>query len=67
MSLISSRLYQDSADLQSIIEFTFKVRPAEYLYDYPAKADLEENLASTEIQANIRLWFDGSHLRVHAA
>jgi len=62
MSHISSRLYQDKTDLQSIIDFTFKVRPADHLNDYPAKVNLEENLASTEIQANTWLWFDESQL-----
>jgi mycothiol synthase len=62
MSYLSSRLYQDKTDLQPIIDFTLKVRPAEHLNDYPRKVDLEENLASTEIQANTRLWFDGSQL-----
>jgi ribosomal protein S18 acetylase RimI-like enzyme len=62
MSRISSRLYQDKVDLQSIIDFTFKIRPSDHLNDYPAKVDLEENLASAEIQANTRLWFDGKQL-----
>jgi ribosomal protein S18 acetylase RimI-like enzyme len=62
MSHISSRLYQDKNDLQPIIDFTFKVRPTDHLKDYPVKADLEENLASPELQANTLLWFDRSQL-----
>jgi ribosomal protein S18 acetylase RimI-like enzyme len=62
MSDLSSRPYQGKADLQFIIELTFKVRPVDHRNDYPAQADLEEDLASNGIQENTRLWFDGSQL-----
>jgi len=58
MSRISSHLYQDEKDFQIILDLLAKVRPPTHLNDYPVKVDIEENLASEEIRANTRLWFD---------
>lgn len=58
MSPITSRLYENEGDYQTIIELLNKIRPAEHLNDYPVKMDIEENLAAGEIRANTRLWFD---------
>jgi mycothiol synthase len=57
MSHILSRLYQDANDLQIILDLITRIRPLNYLNDYPAKADLEENLASATTRVNTRLWF----------
>lgn len=58
MSHFSSRLYKDEKDFQIILNLLIKVRPSAHLNDYPVKVDIEENLASEEIRANTRLWFD---------
>ncbi len=58
MSHITSRIYKDEKDFQIIIDLLTKVRPAEHLNDYPVKVDIEENLASADVRANTRLWFD---------
>jgi len=55
-------MYQDKTDLQLMIDLTCRVRPADFLNDYPGKTDLEENLASIETRANTRLWFEGRRL-----
>ena len=59
MNTISSRIYEDKTDFQTILDLLTKVRPVAHLHDYPVKVDIEENLASDEIRANTRLWFDG--------
>src|SRR5688572_9555040 len=58
MSHISSRIYENEKDFQVMIDLTAKVRPPEHLTDYPVKVNIEENLASAEIRAKTRLWFD---------
>lgn len=58
MSHISSRIYEDEKDFQVMISLLAKVRPPELFTDYPLKVDIEENLASADIRANTRLWFD---------
>lgn len=58
MCKILSRLYQDEIDFQIIIDLLNKVRPPTHLNDYPVKVDIEENLASENVRANTRLWFD---------
>ena len=58
MSQILSRLYEGEKDLQIILDLLTEVRPAEHLNDYPVKVDIEENLASENVRANTRLWFD---------
>jgi mycothiol synthase len=59
MSHISRRIYEDEKDFQVMIDLIAKVRPPEHLTDYPLKVNIEENLASAEIRAKTRLWFDG--------
>jgi GNAT superfamily N-acetyltransferase len=59
MSPITSRTYKDKTDFQIILDLLIRVRPVDHINDYPVKVDLEENLASAEICANTRLWFDG--------
>jgi mycothiol synthase len=61
MSPLSSRIYQDEKDLQTILELMSKVRPPGYLNDYPVRVDIEENLASAAVRANTRLWFEEDH------
>jgi ribosomal protein S18 acetylase RimI-like enzyme len=61
MSHISSRIYQEEKDFQIIIDLLAKVRPQEHLNDYPVRVNIEENLASADIRANTRLWFDDGH------
>jgi mycothiol synthase len=61
MNHVSSRLYEDEKDFHLIIDLITKVRSPDHLNDYPVKVDIEENLASTAVRANTRLWFDGDH------
>ena len=61
MSKISSRIYQGKKDFQITISVLTKVRPPERINDYPAKVDIEENLASENVRANTRIWFDNDH------
>jgi hypothetical protein len=58
MSHVSSRIYESEKDFQIILDLLTKVRPSTHLNDHPVKVDIEENLASEEIRANTRLWFD---------
>ena len=58
MNQISSQIYKDKKDFQVIIDLLGKNRSPEHLNDYPAKVDIEEDLASAEVGANTRLWFD---------
>jgi ribosomal protein S18 acetylase RimI-like enzyme len=58
MSDISNRIYEGEKDFQTILDLIARVRPQAYRNDYPGKTDLEENLASTIVRANTRLWFD---------
>ena len=60
MSAISSRLYENEKDFQTMLDLMNKVRPASHASDYPVKVDIEENLAVEEVRANAKLWFDGS-------
>ncbi|MBN2119356.1 MAG: GNAT family N-acetyltransferase [Anaerolineales bacterium] len=59
MKNISTRVYSDEKDFQTMVDLIAKVRPPGHLNDYPVKVDLEENLASEAVRANTRLWFDG--------
>lgn len=58
MSHISSRIYEDSKDIQTIVDLIHRVRPPDHRRDYPVKVDIEEHLASATTRANTRLWFD---------
>lgn len=58
MTHISSRIYENEKDFQIIIALQTKLRPAKHLNDYPVKVNIEEDLASAEVRANTRLWFD---------
>jgi len=58
MNSISSRIYKDEKDFQIILDLLVRIRPPEHLNDYPAKVNLEEDLASAAVRANTRLWFD---------
>jgi mycothiol synthase len=55
---ISSRLYEGEKDFQVMLDLMARVRPAAHAKDYPAKVDIEENLAVEEIRATVKLWFD---------
>jgi ribosomal protein S18 acetylase RimI-like enzyme len=61
MSHITSRIYEGKKDFQIIIDLLTKVRPPEHLNEYPVRVNIEENLASADIRANTRLWFDDGH------
>ena len=58
MSPLSSRVYKDEKDLQTIIDLIASIRPLVLLNDYPVKVDIEENLTSAATRAHTRLWFD---------
>jgi mycothiol synthase len=53
-----SRLYEGEKDIQTILDLISRIRPPKYLYNYPVKTDIEENLASAATRADTRLWFD---------
>jgi len=59
MTPISSRLYEGEKDFQTMLDLLNRIRPASRINEFPAKTSLEENLASEEIRANTKLWFDG--------
>jgi len=58
MSNITSRTYHGEDDFQIIVDLLTKHRHPEHRNDYPLKVDIEENLASETVRANMRLWFD---------
>lgn len=58
MPTITSRLYEGKKDFQTMLDLMARVRPAAHAKDYPAKVDIEENLESEAIRANVKLWFD---------
>jgi mycothiol synthase len=58
MSSITSRIYKDETDIQTILDGLAKFRPVKHISDFPQKADIEEKLAVETIRANTRLWFD---------
>jgi len=58
MPTISSRPYEGEKDFHTMLDLQNKIRPAAHAKDYPAKVDIEENLAVEEIRANVKLWFD---------
>lgn len=41
-----------------MLDLMAKIRPAKHINDYPVKVDIEENLASSVVRANTRLWFE---------
>lgn len=49
-------------DFQIMVDLLSAVRPCEHLNDFPIKVDIEENLASEQVRANTRLWFDDGQL-----
>jgi mycothiol synthase len=58
MTILVSRRYSGTKDLQSIIDLLVAVRPADRITDYPSVVDLRERLALSKVQDNTRLWFD---------
>jgi GNAT superfamily N-acetyltransferase len=58
MNHITGRLYKDEKDFQTLIDLLTALRPPEHLDAYPVRVDIEENLASDQVRANTRLWFD---------
>jgi len=50
--------YSNPDDMTRIIEFLQVARPPEHADDFPARVDLEELLADSEIQRSTRLWLD---------
>lgn len=60
MPTITSRLYEGEKDFQIILDLLTRIRPAARVNDIPTKVDIEENLASKEIRATTKLWFDGN-------
>lgn len=55
---IESRLYQDAADLEAIVELLTTARPRQRLADYPSIVDLQELFSLPEVRQRTRLWFD---------
>lgn len=55
---ITNRLYEGEKDFQTMLDLMARIRPAARANDYPAKVDIEENLAVEEIRATVKLWFD---------
>lgn len=60
MSQISSRIYGDETDLPIMLDLIANVRPAAYRNDHPVRADIEENLATSAIRLNTRIWLDNN-------
>lgn len=58
MNRITSRIYEGEKDIEIMTGLITKVRSPEHLNHYPAKVNLEEDLASAAVRANTRLWFD---------
>lgn len=57
MTHIFSRGYEGDMDLQTIFDFTTRVRPPAHRNDYPGRTDLEETFASVIAPKNTCLWF----------
>jgi mycothiol synthase len=55
---ITNRPYENEKDFQTMLDLMERIRPASHARDYPIKVDIEENLASEAIRANVKLWFD---------
>jgi mycothiol synthase len=55
---MTSRPYAGADDLQKIVGLLCRVRPAEWIADYPGPTDLHELLSLPAVQANTRLWLD---------
>ncbi len=60
MNHITTRIYENEKDFQFLIDLSARIRPREYVNEYPRKVDLEENLASATVRAHTRLWLDGT-------
>ncbi|MCZ6677373.1 MAG: GNAT family N-acetyltransferase, partial [Candidatus Poribacteria bacterium] len=60
MTILSSRPYSDSADLQAMVGLLTEIRPPEGLAEFPSIVDLREFMGTSSVQANTRLWKDAS-------
>ncbi|MCA1899776.1 MAG: GNAT family N-acetyltransferase [Chloroflexi bacterium] len=58
MSVIVRRSYEGEKDFQIMLDLMKRECPAAHAADYPAKVDIEENLAVEKIRATVKLWFD---------
>ncbi|HSG45297.1 MAG TPA: GNAT family N-acetyltransferase [Anaerolineales bacterium] len=58
MRNITNRIYKREDDIQIIIDLLTKHRHPDHRTDYPLKVDIEENMASETVRANMRIWFD---------
>ena len=58
MTGLTSRLYAEQDTPQLLADLILAVRPPAWSADYPATADLREQLAIPAARANTRLWFD---------
>jgi mycothiol synthase len=59
MPYYTSRSYSHPSDLPTVIDFLKKVRPVNWVSDYPGIVDMQEALSIPAAQDNLRLWFDG--------
>ena len=55
LQAMTSRPYAGADDLQKIVGLLYRVRPAEWIADYPGPTDLHELLSLPAVQANTRL------------
>lgn len=62
MNQITSQAYENAQHLALMIELMTRVRPPDYVDDYPNKVDLEETFASATVPLNTRLWFENDQL-----
>lgn len=62
MNRVLDSTFQNSGDLDAMLDLLVRVRPVDQLTDYPSPVDLHELLQSSVVQANTRLWFDGENL-----
>ena len=53
-----SRTYSSKSDLKKMANLLPRVRPVDWILDYPSANDLHELMALKDVQANTRLWLD---------
>lgn len=58
MLTLFNRTYSGEKDLQAMLDLLIAARPPERVTDYPSLVDLQELLATREVQENTRLWLD---------
>lgn len=66
MHPLTHRLFQGDADLKAMTRLQYRLRPTNWISDYPSVVDLHELLASQESQNTTCLWLDGGELAAYA-